>query len=169
MDQQDRRRDVRYETLAEFREDAERLAGADCRSMGQWTAGQVFDHLARSLNGSLDGYGFRANWFLRTLLAPIMKNSFLTRPMKPGFRLPRRAVEMVPDPELSAASGLDRLRDALDRLGAETPTARHPFLGLLTSEEWTALHLRHAELHMSFIWPVEAPPGLAEPQSPAGK
>ena len=27
----------------------------------------------------------------------------------------------------------------------------HPVLGHLTREEWTQFHLRHAELHMSFV------------------
>jgi hypothetical protein len=40
-------------------------------------------------------------------------------------------------------------------------TARHPVLGKLTHEEWTQLHLRHAELHLSFAVPVSDTPTLS--------
>jgi hypothetical protein len=29
-------------------------------------------------------------------------------------------------------------------------TARHPVLGKLTHDQWKQIHLRHAELHLSF-------------------
>jgi FPC/CPF motif-containing protein YcgG len=46
---------------------------------------------------------------------------------------------------------LQRLRNAVARLQNERMTAKHPVLGQLNHDEWNQLHLRHAELHLSFV------------------
>jgi hypothetical protein len=48
---------------------------------------------------------------------------------------------------------LPRYRSALERLKKETPTAPNVIFGALTHEEWIALNLRHAELHLGFLLP----------------
>ena len=150
------RREVRYESLDEVMADAERLAGAKVRTLGQWTYPQILDHLGKSVLASMDGYGFRAPWVVRVFIAPLMKNSFLTKPMKPGFKLPRSATAILPGADVSMQAALECLRKAVARLKTEPGRAPHPFLGNLASQEYTALHLRHSELHMSFVVPETA-------------
>jgi hypothetical protein len=75
--------------------------------------------------------------------------------MSAGFKLPARARTLLPE-DVPLDEALDNLRRALGRFASETPTARHPFLGALASQEWESLALRHAELHMSFVIPAEA-------------
>ncbi len=75
--------------------------------------------------------------------------------------LPRRAREYLPDEHVTTEEALERVGAALDRLDRETPCAAHPFLGRLAGCEWIALHLRHAELHMSFVGPVESESTIA--------
>lgn len=149
------RREVHYASLDEFLADAERLAKMKHRTVGQWSYPQILDHLARTVVASIDGYGFQAPWFARKLIAPFFKNSFLTRPMRAGFRLPARAAAILPGAEMSLPAALEKLRSALARFEAEPQRAPHPFLGQLASQESTALHLRHSELHMSFVVPEE--------------
>ena len=146
------RRTVRYSTLSEVIHDAEQLIG-NHHTVGNWSFGQICQHLARSMTASIDGFGFQAPWFARWIIAPLIKNSLLIKPMKPGFKLPAKGQALLPDNDVSAAAGLQQLRAAIDRLAHETPTAPHPFLGKMASEEVGQLHLRHCELHMSFIVP----------------
>ena len=52
--------------------------------------------------------------------------------------------------ELSTDDGLRRFREAFTRLRQTAPTKSNPVFGPLTHEQWIALNLRHAELHLSF-------------------
>ena len=146
------RRDLRYETLDEVIADAERLATTKFHTLGQWTYPQILDHLTKSIVGSLDGYGFKAPWLLRVFVAPLAKNSVLHKQMKPGFRLPNSASHL-PATEVDLQAALEGLRKAIARLKAEPQREPHPFLGRLTDQEYNLLHLRHSELHMSFVVP----------------
>lgn len=147
------RRALRYQSLGEFQADAERLAKGKYHTVGKWSYPQILDHLAKTMTASLDGYGFQAPWFARALIAPFMKNSFLTKTMKAGFNLPKSAARLIPETDISLTAALDKLRHALARFEKEPATGAHPFFGKLASQEWTSLHLRHAELHMSFVVP----------------
>ncbi len=143
------RRTLHYATLSDVVRDAERLV-TDHVTVGNWSFGQILQHLAKTMDASLDGFGFQASWFARWLIAPLVKNSVLTKPLTPGFKLPASATSILPDEQISVDDGLRQLKAAVDRVSHETPGADHPFLGKLATEEWMQLHLRHAELHMSF-------------------
>ena len=49
------RRKVRYQAISEFLAEAERLASRKVRTIGNWSQGQIYEHLARSLDISIDG------------------------------------------------------------------------------------------------------------------
>lgn len=148
------RREVHYSSLEELRADAAALVAVPCRTVGNWSFGKILMHLAASIDGSFDGFPFLMPWPVRRLVAPFFKRSALRRKMKPGLRLPKRAREMLPADETTVEEGWRALLAAADRFGRESPRAEHPFLGPLSPEEWMLLHLRHAELHMSFVRPV---------------
>jgi hypothetical protein len=154
------RRTLSFTTLDEFLRDAEALAAGGRRTLGNWTFGQILGHLAYAMHNSMDGFPFQAPWVLRHLVAPFVKNSALTKPLKPGVKLPKSAAEYMPSESLTVEEALANCRRAVERLGNEIPSAKHPFFGTMASEEWMALHLRHAELHMSFVVPDEV---AAEP------
>ncbi len=73
--------------------------------------------------------------------------------MPPGFRLPKDVEGSFFPAAASPLEALEGLRRAVARLQNERMTARHLVFGKLTHEEWTQLHLRHAELHLSFAIP----------------
>jgi hypothetical protein len=148
------RRTVRYATFSDVVQDAEHLLG-NHHTVGHWSFGQICQHLARTMNATIDGFGFMAPWWARQLIAPFVKNSFLIKPMKPGFNLPKAGAALLPDDSITAEEGLRQLKAAIQRLAHETPSAPHPFFGKLASEEIVQLQLRHCELHMSFIVPGE--------------
>ncbi len=45
------------------------------------------------------------------------------------------------------------LKTAIQPLHLEPQRMPSPFLGKLTKDEWDRLHMRHAELHLSFFVP----------------
>jgi hypothetical protein len=83
------------------------------------------------------------------LFGRLMKRRLLKRGLRPGFKLPKDREAAAYPAVASPQEALDILRQAV-RLRHEKATAIHPLFGKLTHEEWTQLHLRHAELHLSF-------------------
>jgi hypothetical protein len=147
------RREVNFQSLDEVVADAEKLvASPDTKTLGNWPLSQLLMHLVTAINGSIDGTSAQAPWFIR-LVGPFLKGRVLKNKMSPGFKLPKD-VEIGFFPRVSSPQeALERLRTAVGRLQNERMTARHPILGKLTHDEWTRLHLRHAELHLSFAVP----------------
>jgi len=143
------RRTVRYETIDDFLQDAEGLANGEVRQLGNWSLGQIFKHMAMSLDSSIDGAGFMLPAPARWLMSLLMKKKFLTKSISAGFKT---TATFTPDPT-STEEGLAALRKAIARQEHESKRAMHPGFGNLTREEHTLFHLRHAEMHMSFIVP----------------
>jgi hypothetical protein len=118
--------------------------------VGNWTLGQSFGHLAAWINYAFDGYPIKIPWFVR-LIAPLIKKRFINSPMRAGSRIPRvneGTFGLVP---LSTYDGLEAFKNACARLKGTAPSQPNPLLGKLTHEEWIAMNLRHAELHLSFF------------------
>lgn len=151
------RRDVRYESFLELLTDAESLAQSEVLMLGNWSLGQVFLHLARSMHASIDGVPLESSWWSRLLVKVRYGRRFLTGPMPAGMELPPGAAQWLsPDP-INADEGLAALREAIDRLSFETERAAHAVLGEMSLDQWDRFHLRHAELHMSFALPINVP------------
>ncbi|MDA1017133.1 MAG: DUF1569 domain-containing protein [Planctomycetota bacterium] len=148
------RRPLTYSKMSGILEDAEQLAKGAYRTTGEWSFGQILWHLGYSIEGSFIGFSFKAPLLARLVIAPFIKKKTLTQPMKPGFKLGPSAAVMIPSTDVSTEDGLAKLRDAIRRFESASPNQAHPFFGKMTSDEWVLLHLRHAELHLSFVWPA---------------
>jgi hypothetical protein len=154
------RRDPRFETLEDVLadlDDAERAheAGA-LRTLGNWSAGQIYDHVAILFEGSLDGFppekpalplriaGRGFYWLLRL--------GVIRGPMKPGIRFPKGVSWLDPRDDVSFEQGARRLRDAIERVQrGEKMKHKSPLLGMMRHEDWLGLHCSHASMHFSFI------------------
>ena len=146
------RRPLRYQTLADLLSDAEHLANTEVEMVGNWSLAQVFDHLTKTMNASIDGFPFQGSLPMRVFLRLFMKKRFLTRSLPAGFQIPEQASPLAPT-ATSTDESMSALRLVIGRLRQESKRALHPFLGVLSRDEWTEFHLRHAELHMSFAVP----------------
>lgn len=89
---------------------------------GEWSVGQIFQHLARAVERSFEG-------------AP------------PGTRFDHDAPELAPDAQVWTDAGADQLRRALARIGRGERMSR----GGINHDAWLATHLRHAEGHLATI------------------
>ena len=74
--------------------------------------------------------------------------------MKPGMRIPRAEHGTFGVEELTTDEGADRLRQAIARLQRrDQPKFHSPGLGPMSDDDRISLNLRHAELHLGFLWP----------------
>jgi hypothetical protein len=148
------RRKVQYASLQELLADAERIASGKVKSLGNWSTGQIFQHLATSFNNSIDGSDIRAPWYFR-FLGPLLKKRLLGGSMSPGFKLPAWAAASLEPKVTSTEDGLNALRNAIGRQEHESRRVADPVFGPMTPAEWEQLHLKHAALHMSFLVPQD--------------
>ena len=147
------RRELDYQSFEELLADAERMSSGSIKTIGNWSAGQIFRHLAISYNGAIDGLPIKFPWHFR-MMVKLFKKKILNMSMPPGYRMrPENAKITEPGPT-STAEGLAELRNAVQRLQKETHRARHPLMGNLTKQEWDKVMLKHASLHMSFLVPA---------------
>lgn len=148
------RRKVRYRCYDDVITDALRMHGTPHRQLGNWTLAMIVQHLSNAIEASMSGGTFPVRWYLK-LLGPYLIKPFLIRgPFPAGFRLPGRAARLlVAAPDANFESALEALRKAIARLATESNRGAHPVAGKLTAAEWDQFHLRHAEMHMSFLVP----------------
>ncbi|MDG2389362.1 MAG: DUF1569 domain-containing protein [Planctomycetaceae bacterium] len=148
------RRPVEYTSISAVLSDAEFLTVHPHRTVGSWSYGKILQHLADSYNRSIDGFGYKNAFIIRIIAGNFMKKKFLREKMPAGFKLPKAQEEKLPSQETSIEESLANLKQAIARFECEEARADHPAFGKLTSEEWIQLHLRHSELHMSFVKPA---------------
>lgn len=151
------RRAVRYESFQELLADAEILAQSEVLTLGNWSLGQIFGHLARTMHASIDGLDGKATFWSRLSARFVHGRRLLSGPMPAGMRLPSAAAEQLLPEDVSAEEGLMALREAIERVTFETERATHPLLGEMSLDQWDSYHLRHAELHMSFALAINVP------------
>jgi len=145
------RRRVRYGSFDELLADAQRAVRDKAETTGNWSLGRILKHLAIGNEKSIDGFGFMAPLPVRIIAATFLKKRLLTRGLKPGFRLSKRAEQILVPDEIDPNDALDHLRRSVQRLQSETKRSPHPFLGRMDLDESNRMNLRHAELHMSFV------------------
>ncbi len=151
------RRKLQLHTLHEILRDVEQLGavtsetGESICADGNWTPAQIVEHVTFFLDGAIDGFDFTAPLLIRVLARPF-KNRILTKPLKPGIKLPARMNVVLPDPQTTWEDAVSALRDAVGRIdNGERMTQPSPLLGAMTHEDWVKFHCRHAEMHFSFM------------------
>jgi hypothetical protein len=146
------RRNVSIDSYDDILHDAEQLMREGrIRSLGNWTAGQNFEHLAKAMDASIDGVDFTMPFWMRAI-AKLFKNWFLNRPFKPGFQLPAQLEEdFGPRAVISDEDGFRLLQAAVARIKSTDRRAPSPAFGDMPESDWIKLHCRHAALHLSFL------------------
>jgi len=148
------RRTLHFTKIDEVMTDVQALAVAESkgslRCLGNWTFGQNLDHLATWVDYSYDGAPLKIPFFIRWIIRP-MKNRMLTKPMKAGRKIPGVRGGTLAIGVVSTEAGLAHFRKAFERLARESPARPNMLFGPMTHPQWIALHLRHAELHLSFL------------------
>lgn len=152
-------RALELDTIAALEREVDRLVAAQHSGHlvagGNWTAAQAFDHLARLVEFSYEGFPFRASLPVRAfcqLGRRLAWQRYVRWVFQPGRRLPARAEPLLPDDWADFDVAVARYRAALERIALGEPmTARSPWEGALSHRQWIDVHLRHAELHLGFL------------------
>lgn len=150
------RRELRFESLEDLLVDARQLHERGYRRLGNWSLGQACNHLARPMHFGIDGFPGKPPLLLRLVL-PVTIRPFKAKFLRQGFPagLPLKgkfASAMIPEP-VADDEGLRQLREGIDRVERTPPTQPSPVFGPMSPEDWRQFHLRHAELHLSFLVP----------------
>jgi len=148
------RRKLRFNSLDDVRREINSLcANADMRTTGNWTLAQAIDHLCTVMEGSLDGIPAQAPWFIR-MMSPLFRKKALHTGIDPGIPLTGKMRTILPPDDVTLDAARQRMNCIFARFDAgEKMTQRSPVFGKMTNQDWTNLHCRHAELHLSFMHP----------------
>lgn len=147
------RRALTFATLDRVMPEVDRLLEGH-ETLGQWSLGQICNHLATAVTYSVDGFPMLAPWIVRKTIGAVHRGQVLkTGRMAAGRKLP---VKYQPRPGLDARAEAEALRATLQFYAAnQDPLKLHPFFGRLTRDEWDRLHAIHCAHHLSFVLPVE--------------
>jgi hypothetical protein len=145
---------LRFNSPMEMHADIARLVEADqarrLRQLGNWTLGQNLGHLAAWASYPFEGYPISPPFFIRWIMKG-RKRKYLQEGLPRGVRIPRVEGGTLAVEVLSTDEGFNRINAAWARLEKNCPMVPNPIFGPLTHEEWIQMHLRHAELHLSFL------------------
>lgn len=148
-------RSLTFSSLDEALAEAERLAATETKTTGSFSYGQILRHLAITLDmvsGHVDVP--KVPWYIR-MAGPLIKNSVLAKPIKPGFKLPSSAQSYFwPEGDIDVQSALTHFREALARYRSTNELPPHPIFGRMTEQEHDLLQRGHIALHLSFVHPV---------------
>jgi len=149
------RREVKLHCFNCLRSELDKFeqAGEDgLTTTGEWTAGQIVQHVCETMKRSIDGFEFKAPWFVR-LMRPIIRMKFVgkAKPIPAGIKLTGDSTTMIPPKSVALSDAIADLRSTIERAKKEKMAQPSPVFGKMTHEDWVNLHLRHAELHFSFI------------------
>lgn len=152
------RRTLRFESIDAVLADVDKIVASEkagrLRRVGNWTAGQTFNHVATWINFGYDGYPMRVPWFIRMIIKMKLK-TFLSKGMDAGVKIPGSPGGTYATEPLSVDEGAKKLKQTLARLkNGEPAKFDSPAFGKMPEEMRVRLNLRHAELHLSFLHPM---------------
>lgn len=155
------RRGVEIESVEDLLADLDRLESAEgagtLRTTGNWSAGQVLQHCARTWAAAIDGFPaeMRPPWWLKAGARLMFKKRAVAgETAPPGIKLPPEAAAILPEEGVTFAEGLGELRAQIGRTqGGERFNQPSPIFGKMTHEEWQKLQLGHCRLHLGFLHP----------------
>lgn len=146
------RRTIEFARLDDVMPEVDRLLAGHAMA-GNWTLGQVCNHLADTYRMSVEGFGVQAPWLVRATLGRVIKKKVLgDGRMKAGIKVPEK---FLPKSGLDDRAEAEALRATIAHyLAHPEPRAPHPFFGRMTGDEWDRLHLIHSAHHLSFAVPA---------------
>jgi hypothetical protein len=149
------RRELRFSSAQEILDDVEYLDSGDPpRTTGNWTGGQIVEHVTRLIDCSIDGFPVAKGPLLMRVVGRLTRRRVIVNPLQPGLIFSRKFDFLAPGQSITWEEAVEHMRETMMRLSAERMSALHPLLGRLTHEQWEQFHCRHAEMHFSFMHPA---------------
>ncbi len=147
------RRRLRFETLDEVLAEARCLATQPTQHLGNWNLAQVCQHLGIAMHQCVHGTRpFQVPLKLR-FFGRLVRRKLLRDGLPSGFRLPPEGARVLVPALVLCDEGLATLERGLATLRESRHRVAHPVFGAMNVAQWDLFHLRHAEMHLSFIVP----------------
>jgi hypothetical protein len=149
----DERRKLRFNDWDEVLHDLDGIKGEYHNARrGNWSLGQICNHLATIMECALDGFPSSLPWPMQRVLkvfflpAHLRHDQLNLRFPTPPFARPPQAT--------SDEEGVARLRAAIERFRQpDAEYVSHVAFGELTRDQWKHQQLWHCEHHLSFLLP----------------
>jgi len=148
-------RALRFASLNEAFAAAESLASVRCETVGRFSTGQIFDHLARTIEMAIGERAapkmpLIAKWYVR-----LFRKKLLNSPFKPGMQLPSEAQDLFwSAADIAVPEAMRTLRRAVARFQETERFPSHALFGKLSKADQEKMQCRHMELHLGFIYPL---------------
>lgn len=149
------RRALRFANLTEAVADARQLQKTNYERAGNWSLGEVIDHLNKTLLMAIETPTFKGP---PAIIRPLLK-WFIYGKMKRGDVIKFRASApklLLPDDDKDLEESLaefERLTSLVESGEAQLlPT--HPFFGKFSRDDWLIMQRWHAAHHLSFLIPT---------------
>ena len=147
-------RELRFESIDDAMAEAERLSACETRTTGNFSLGQIYEHLARTLEVVLGERKMPPVAFPMRMMARLMRPMVLKK-ASTGFKLPAAAQGVLwPTEDVSDEAGLAHLRETFGRFKSADSLPKHVFFGNMTRSQHDKLQCRHFETHLGFVHPV---------------
>jgi Protein of unknown function (DUF1569) len=147
----DGRRTLTFASLEEVMPEVDRLLVGH-RALGNWSLGQICNHLAATIRLSVEGFPTRVPWLIRKTVMPYFRRRVLRDGWMPAGAPLARNHE--PRPGLDARAEAEALRATIHLFATEVgPMAEHPNFGKFSVEEWRRFHCIHSAHHLGFVIP----------------
>jgi hypothetical protein len=147
------RRALSFSVLDEVMPEVDRLLEGHTTT-GQWSLGQICNHLGTAMQYTVEGFPEQAPWLLRRTVGPVAKRQIFSSGAFPeGVNLPEK---YLPRPGLDPRAEAEALRASLRYYLAHIgPLEGHPLFGSMSRDEWDRYHAIHCAHHLSFVWPED--------------
>ncbi len=149
-----KRRTLDFRSADEVIEEIQRIRAVRYQRAGNWSLTQICQHLTATMNGGMDGFGFRLPWILRaTLCKWAFGYSLKKRKLGSGYptfkMLKPDAVESADDDAL-----IDECIRSIRRAAEfEGPIRDYPLLDNISVDDWRDFMWIHASHHLGFLIP----------------
>ncbi len=145
------RRAIQFDHIDEIMPEVDRLL-AGHRTLGNWSLGQICNHLAASFRHTIEGYHGRLPWVVRRTFGPFAFGWISrTGTLPAGVKAP---AEVGPLPGLDDRAEAEALRASIRIFNEYVgPIPEHPVFGRVSKDQLARLHCIHSAHHLSFVLP----------------
>ena len=149
-----KRRTLDFRNADDVVQEIERLRDGNYDRAGNWNLTQICQHLTATMDGGMDGFGFRLPWLLRATVSKwAFAHALKSRRLGSGFPtfkgLKPTSDGSADDPALIDAC-IQSIRRAAEFAG---PIKNHPLLDDVSVDDWREFMWIHAAHHLGFLIP----------------
>ncbi len=147
-----RRRPLRFHDFTDITADIATLQSHGYVRAGNWSLGQICDHLRLAVDSSIHGFGEIRTPPLFRVFGPLFLRITLARKRIPaGAPAPAAYLPSAAGDETAAVERFLQSLAAFANFAG--PAMRNPLFGPMTLDQWRRLHLIHAAHHLGFLTP----------------